>query len=102
MINTLATRLAQIDHAETALAAAAERGALAALDGSCRTPIGAYALRTPLGWRLRVAAWREDGSAGWSREDIIALNTISEADALGQRLGAGVRADAGEELHVYT
>src|SRR5262249_52892755 len=37
------TLLADIDHAETATALAAERAFLAALDGSCRTPIAGHA-----------------------------------------------------------
>lgn len=35
--------LARIDHADTSVALACERGFLAALDGSCKTPIGGYA-----------------------------------------------------------
>ncbi len=35
--------LAALDDAETSICIAAERAVLAALDGSCRTPIGAYA-----------------------------------------------------------
>jgi hydroxymethylbilane synthase len=35
--------LARIDHADTSIALACERAFLAVLDGSCKTPIGAYA-----------------------------------------------------------
>jgi hydroxymethylbilane synthase len=35
--------LARIDHADTSVALACERAFLGVLDGSCKTPIGAYA-----------------------------------------------------------
>ena len=45
--------LAAVDHADTAIALAAERAFLAVLDGSCRTPIAGHA--TVADGRLRFA-----------------------------------------------
>ncbi|MCK6417623.1 MAG: hydroxymethylbilane synthase [Alphaproteobacteria bacterium] len=47
---------------QTVLCVAAERAALGALDGSCHTPIGAYAQRAGHQLRLRLAVAALDGS----------------------------------------
>jgi len=54
--------LAPLDHAETRLQLAAERAFLAALDGSCRTPIAALAQRVAGRLQLRGEILRPDGS----------------------------------------
>ena len=54
--------LAPLDHAETRLQLAAERAFLAALDGSCRTPIAALATRSGDLIQLRGEILRPDGS----------------------------------------
>jgi hydroxymethylbilane synthase len=79
--------VARIDHADTARALAAERTFLAALDGSCRTPIAGHA--TVSGGRLHFRGMiiKPDGSD--------AHETMREGDAgEAERLGA----DAGDEL----
>ena len=82
--------LAPLDHAPTATAIAAERALLAALDGSCRTPIAALGeLDGAGGLRLRALVARPDGSAVHTTER---RGPASEAVALG--------ADAGRELRV--
>ena len=82
--------LAPLDHAPTATAIAAERALLAALDGSCRTPIaGLGELDGAGGLRLRALVARPDGSAVHTTER---RGPVSEAVALG--------ADAGRELRV--
>ncbi len=45
-------RVAALNDPDTAMAVAMERGFLAALDGSCRTPIAAHATRNDGGWTL--------------------------------------------------
>jgi hydroxymethylbilane synthase len=79
--------LATIDHADTRTALAAERAFLAALDGSCRTPIAGHA--TLSGGRLsfRGVILRPDGS---ETHETRREGTASDAEALG--------ADAGREL----
>jgi hydroxymethylbilane synthase len=59
-----ATRLllAPLQHADTAITVAAERGVMVALDGDCRTPIAAHAVRDGGSLRLRVMVADPDGS----------------------------------------
>ncbi|MEX2201681.1 MAG: hydroxymethylbilane synthase [Dongiaceae bacterium] len=92
----MATILAAIDHAPTRLAVEAERACLAALDGSCRTPIAAFA--EPTGpepgalWRLRALVALPDGS------EIHRIEDHAEAAGLvmmGAELGRRLKARAG-------
>lgn len=79
-------------HCETsAIRVAAERAALKALDGSCRTPIAALAeFQDDGSLRLRVSIVRPDGSERLDTERMIAKPDIATAMAAGT--------DAGEEL----
>jgi len=83
----------------TDLEIACERAFLSALDGSCRTPIGALA-RWEAG-RLRFAgeALTPDGAHLWRREGEGACETEADAAALGDRLGREVRQAAGDALY---
>ena len=79
--------LAAIDHAASSACVRAERALLAALDGSCHTPIAGYAAMSDEGLHLRALIARPDGS--------VCLRTRrtgapADAEALGR--------DAGEEL----
>jgi hydroxymethylbilane synthase len=86
-------------HAPTALAVAAERGALEALEGSCRTAVGAYARHDGAALRLIVEALTPDGALRFRREgDLAAGGGEADARALGMALGAAVRAEGGEAL----
>ena len=93
--------VAALDDRETALAVAAERGAMTALEGSCRTAIGAYAGIS--GGRLRLTTERlsVDGSARWRRygeiADVGTADSADQARALGLRLGGEVQAAAGDQ-----
>ena len=93
--------VAALDDRETALAVAAERGAMTALEGSCRTAIGAYAGIS--GGRLRLTTERlsPDGSARWRRAgeiaDVRAADSADQARGLGLRLGGEVQAAAGDQ-----
>jgi hydroxymethylbilane synthase len=90
--------LAKISVAASEIAVAAERGFLEALDGSCRTPIGALA-RTDGGKLSFVGeVLSPDGAQQWRREETIALGGIAEAAALGRKAGALIRAEAGEDF----
>ena len=88
--------LAKISVLASEIAVAAERGFLEALDGSCRTPIGALA-RIDCGRLFFLGeVLSPDGAQHWRRQDSIALGGRSEAAALGRKLGAAIRAEAGE------
>jgi hydroxymethylbilane synthase len=88
--------LAVIEDRAARFAATAERAMLAALDGSCRTPIGAHSRLSPDGsLTLTGLVARADGS-------FLLRRTLagSSADALriGEELGASLRADAPADL----
>ena len=84
-------RLSRLNDPDAADMAMAERAALAALDGSCRTPIGAHARLDGDRLELVVELRLPDGT-GWRAEDSAAR---TEAAALGAALGSRVRAEAG-------
>jgi hydroxymethylbilane synthase len=85
----------------TALAVAAERGAMTALEGSCRTAIGAHAEIAAGRLRLTAEMLAPDGSVRWRRAgeigDVDAPDATTQARALGLRLGGEVQAAAGEK-----
>ena len=82
----------------TTLTVAAERGALTALEGSCRTPVGAHARLNGRRLSLIVEALSPDGVHRFRREGEADLGADAEADArdLGLRLGEAVRRDGGD------
>ena len=90
---------AALDDRPTALAVAAERGAMTALEGSCRTAIGAHAEIAAGRLRLTTEMLAPDGSVRWRRSgeigDIDAPDAMDQARALGLRLGAEVHTAAG-------
>ena len=93
--------LAAVRHAPTAIAVAAERGALAALEGSCKTAIGAHARLDGPRLRLVVEALTPDGARRFRREgeaDVVGLDAEAAARALGLRLGEAIREEGGEAL----
>jgi hydroxymethylbilane synthase len=92
--------LAALDHADSHICAAAERGFLAALDGSCRTPIAAYATVDGSKLHLRGEAVTPDGAHRWFEETRTTLPDASPgaAAALGRELGAAVRKAGGAML----
>ena len=91
----------RLNHDLTALCVAAERGAMTALEGSCRTAIGAYALIEGETLRLTTEMLSPDGSARWRRvgeiSGVSATTALDHARALGLRLGGEVQAEAGDQ-----
>ena len=103
------TRAADVDapwlealrHAPTSIAVAAERGALVALEGSCRTAIGAHARLQGGRLQLIVEALTPDGHDRFRREEGLLLtgrNDEAAARDLGLRLGGDIRAAAGDRI----
>jgi len=82
----------------TTLAVAAERGALTALEGSCRTAVGAHARLSGRRLSLIVEALSPDGVHRFRREGEVDLGADAETDArdLGLRLGEAVRLAGGD------
>jgi len=93
--------VAALNDPMTALAVAAERGAMTALEGSCRTAIGAHAEIGQNHLLLTVEMLAPDGSARWRRSgelgDVHAADAPDQARALGLRLGAAIHAMAGDQ-----
>jgi hydroxymethylbilane synthase len=91
--------LALVDRAAT-LAVEAERGALEALEGSCRTAVGAHARVDGGELRLVVEALTPDGRERFRREARLALSgdEAAAARALGLELGEQVLAEGGARL----
>src|SRR5271165_1492517 len=88
--------LAAIEDPEAKAVSTAERALLAALDGSCRTPIGGYARLLPNGaLHLTGMVARADGSFLLKR----ALHGAStDAARLGRELGASLRANSPPDI----
>jgi hydroxymethylbilane synthase len=87
--------LAPLDDPASAACAAAERAMLAALDGSCKTPIAGLARIA--GDRLSLDALLLSPDGGAERRGRI-TGAIGEAVTLGSELGARLRRDAGPEF----
>ena len=88
----VAELLAPINDAPTAAALACERAFLAALDGSCRTPIAGYASIEEQKLRFSGLIITPDGSQA---HDIAAEGPVSDAARIGRDAGAAIRAKAG-------
>jgi hydroxymethylbilane synthase len=88
--------LAAIDDASARAAATAERAMLLQLDGSCRTPIGAYAEILPTGvLHLTGLVARADGSFVLKRS---VQGAVADADRIGQELGDNLRTDSPRDI----
>jgi len=90
--------LAELNHEDTRLAVVCERAFLAALDGSCRTPIAGMAVRgadDTMDFRGLVAA--VDGSQMFETS---ASGAMTEEDAvrMGRDAGERLKAEAGQEF----
>jgi hydroxymethylbilane synthase len=87
--------VAVLDHAPTATAIAAERGLLGTLDGSCRTPIGAFTEWNGASVSLVAEILSPDGRE-WYRDS--ETGPATDAAAIGARLGNKLLADAGPDF----
>ena len=91
--------LAALHHAPTALAVSAERGALLALEGSCRSAIGAYARLTGGQLEVWVEALTPEGGQRFRRGGLMGGAMSDDfAFALGMSLGREIREEAGDRI----
>ena len=93
--------LGALRHEPTTLAVAAERGALYALEGSCRTAIGAFAQLEGRTLSLIVEGLTPDGRQRFCRQSKMELpagQTEAAARAFGMQLGDEVRIEGGHAL----
>lgn len=89
--------LRRIADAQAEITVAGERAFLDALDGSCRTAIGAYAVIREGALDFIGEALTGDGAKRWRRTGSCAA-TIADAASLGRDLGLAIKAEAGEAL----
>jgi hydroxymethylbilane synthase len=89
------TLLDAIDHAPTSICVAAERAMLAALDGSCHTPIAGHAGLDGGVMRLRGLVLRPDGSEAHGLEQVA---PAADGERLGREVGEELRARAGPDF----
>ena len=93
--DALRERLAPLHDAASAACVTAERAMLAALDGSCRTPIAGFAELAGARLRLRALLLATDGS---SERRAKGEAPAADAAALGRDIGERLRRDAGPEF----
>ena len=84
--------LARIDHADTSTAVACERAFLAALDGSCKTPIAGHATISGDAVQFRGLIARPDGAAA---HDISGTGHRKDAATIGTDAGRELKHRAG-------
>jgi len=89
----MARRLAPLNHRETEICTTAERALLAALEGSCRTPIAAHATLDGGQLHLRARMLSPDGTRCFEAER---SGAPTDAVALGRDAGAEIRGRAGQ------
>lgn len=89
----MARLLSPLNHTETEVCVTAERALLAALEGSCRTPIAAHAILEGGRLRLRARMLSPDGRQCYEAER---EGPPSDARAMGSDAGAEIRARAGD------
>ena len=92
--------LAELENVAARVEIEAERAFLAALDGSCRTPIAALARLRGASLDFVGEALTPDGTARWRRSETMALgaDAIIAARVLGRRLGVEIREEAGDAM----
>jgi len=91
-------RLALISHPDTAAALAAERAFLDVLDGSCRTPIGGYALVEGSDLRFRGIIVTPDGRTA---HEVERRGPAEDAAALGRDAGAELARRGGPDFFAH-
>ncbi len=87
-----------IHHDVSGLCAAAERATLAALDGSCRSPIGCFASFEGAEMTLHCVVYEPDGSALYEDKARATIKTVSDAKAFGYDLGTKLKPKAPARL----
>jgi hydroxymethylbilane synthase len=93
------TAFAAIEDAQAHIETTAERAFLMALDGSCRTAIGALAQVMSDGSLTFIGeALSQDGQQRWRQTGQIEHATLESANDLGTQIGLHIKAKAGPEL----
>jgi hydroxymethylbilane synthase len=100
--DTAATLVAAIDHWTTHVAIACERGFLATLDGSCRTPISGLARIAGQRLEFRGEVLTPDGTNVWTASRTLATGDTTalhdKAEAIGREAAREILETAGDKL----
>lgn len=97
--DAVAAAFGAIADAKTTIETQAERAFLTALDGSCKTAIGALALLDTEGGLTFVGeALSRDGQRRWRLDGRIENADVTRARELGQKIGCEIKALAGDQL----
>lgn len=83
--------IGQINCLNTNICVSAERAALFALDGSCHTPIGAYAVLDNDEMLLRLAVCSQDGKANFAQTQSAIIKSVEQAVLFGHKTGEGLK-----------
>lgn len=90
---------ARITHAATLDALTIERAVLQVLDGSCKTPLAAYAVQGPDGaFMLRAGAWSPDGVRHFQVQHKSHAAQQSAAQAFGEAAGRDLLGRCGRDF----
>lgn len=93
--------LSALNHEDTRIAVVCERAFLAALDGSCRTPIAGHAFRNAEGQlQFRGLVASPDGAQIVEASRSGAM-TVEDALMIGKEAGEEIRANAGSKLEEW-
>lgn len=93
--------LGALHHRPTELAVSAERGALEALEGNCRTAIGAWATLDDAGcMTLVIEALSPGGTDAWRRLGRLETPDTATAREMGLRLGREIAEEAGDAIRL--
>lgn len=76
----------RISHLQTLICVKAERAALAVLDGSCHTPIGAHAVLKDIQIHLRLCVASPDSEQMFSEEVLAEVSGVHGAEEVGRKL----------------
>ena len=88
--------LARIHHAQTALCIFAERGLLEGLDGSCRTPLAAFAQLDGEQLQLKAEVLSLKGDERYAADIMESISTPEAARELGLKLAKTIREKVGD------
>jgi hydroxymethylbilane synthase len=91
--------LSVLEDRKTRLEISAERAFLAALDGSCRTPIGALGRWTNGELAFIGETLTTDGARRWRRSETRSCLDEASAAMLGATLGESIRVESGDALY---
>ncbi len=85
--NKIRDILEPINDFDSLLSMVAERAVLKVLDGSCRTPIGAYSVLSGECMKLTAFVGSEDGTLSFTEEGDGQVTCVDEAEAFGKKIG---------------